>query len=111
MRLRGRMQQRYQFWGEVLLSVGLAMGSSFLALIPPFDHFGGISLALIVGMLVKALLWKQTSPGRSGVRSQDVASGGDRITRDPAEFHSSSRSRAAGSVIRSVHGGSGSLDH
>jgi uncharacterized integral membrane protein (TIGR00698 family) len=62
MRLRGRMQQRYQFWGEVLLSVGLAMGSSFLALIPPFDHFGGISLALIIGMLVKALLWKQKSP-------------------------------------------------
>src|SRR5260370_25446326 len=56
------MQRRYQFWGEVLLSVSLAVGSSFLALIPPFDHFGGISLALIVGMLVKALLWKQTSP-------------------------------------------------
>jgi uncharacterized membrane protein YadS len=62
MRLHGRMQRRYQFWGEVLLSVSLAVGSWFLALIPPFDHFGGISLALIVGMLVKALLWKQKSP-------------------------------------------------
>ncbi len=55
------MQWRYQFWGEVLLCVGLAVGSSLLALVPPFDHLGGISLALIVGMLAKALLWKRTS--------------------------------------------------
>ena len=55
------MQWRYQFWGEVLLSVGLAIISSILAAIPPFDHFGGISLALIAGMLVKAFLWKRPS--------------------------------------------------
>jgi uncharacterized membrane protein YadS len=59
MRPRGRMQRRYQFWGEVLLSVGLAMGSSFLALIPPFDHFGGISLALILGVLVISAVLKR----------------------------------------------------
>ena len=51
----------HQFWGEVLLAVGLAVGSSFLATISPFDHLGGISLALIVGMLVKAFLWKRPS--------------------------------------------------
>jgi uncharacterized integral membrane protein (TIGR00698 family) len=56
------MQRRdYQFWGEVLLSVGLALGSSILATVSPFDHLGGISLALIIGMLIKALLWKRTS--------------------------------------------------
>jgi hypothetical protein len=43
------MPYRYQFWGEVLLSVGLAIGSLFLASIPPFDHLGGISLALQPG--------------------------------------------------------------
>jgi uncharacterized integral membrane protein (TIGR00698 family) len=56
------MQWRsHQFWGEVLLCIGLAIGSSFLATISPFDHLGGISLALIVGMLAKAFLWKRTS--------------------------------------------------
>jgi len=56
------MQRRhYQFLGEVLLAIGLALGSSILATVPPFDHLGGISLALIIGMLIKALLWKQTS--------------------------------------------------
>jgi uncharacterized integral membrane protein (TIGR00698 family) len=56
------MQRRdYQFWGEVLLAVGLALGSSILATVSPFDHLGGISLALIIGMLIKALLWKRTS--------------------------------------------------
>jgi uncharacterized integral membrane protein (TIGR00698 family) len=48
-----------QFWGEVLLSIGLAIGSAFLATISPFDHLGGISLALIVGMLTKAFFLKR----------------------------------------------------
>jgi uncharacterized integral membrane protein (TIGR00698 family) len=51
----------HQFWGEVLLCVGLAVASAFLATISPFDHLGSISLALIVGMLAKALFWKQGS--------------------------------------------------
>ena len=52
-----RMQWRsHQFWVEVLLSIGLAIGSSFLATISPFDHLGGISLALIIGMLTKAFV-------------------------------------------------------
>ena len=56
------MQWRsHQFWSEVLLCIGLAIGSSVLATISPFDHLGGISLALIVGMLAKAFLWKRTS--------------------------------------------------
>lgn len=41
--------------------MGLALVSWFLAMIPPFDHLGGISLALIVGMLTKAFFWKGTS--------------------------------------------------
>jgi uncharacterized integral membrane protein (TIGR00698 family) len=57
-----RMQWRsHQFWGEVLLSIGLAIGSAFLATIPPFDHLGGISLALIIGMLTKAFFLKRSS--------------------------------------------------
>ena len=54
-------RRHYQFLGEVLLAIGLALGSSILATVSPFDHLGGISLALIIGMLIKALLWKQTS--------------------------------------------------
>jgi uncharacterized integral membrane protein (TIGR00698 family) len=50
-----------QFWGEVLLAIGLAIGSAFLATISPFDHLGGISLALIVGMLTKAFFLKRGS--------------------------------------------------
>ncbi|MBV8102170.1 MAG: putative sulfate exporter family transporter [Verrucomicrobia bacterium] len=57
-----RMQWRsYQFWGEVVLSIGLAIGSAFLATISPFDHLGGISLALILGMLIKAFFLKRNS--------------------------------------------------
>jgi uncharacterized membrane protein YadS len=57
-----RMQWRnHQFWVEVLLSIGLAIGSSFLATISPFDHLGGISLALIIGMLIKAFFLKRSS--------------------------------------------------
>jgi len=57
-----RMQWRsYQFWGEVLLSIGLAIGSAFLATFSPFDHLGGISLALILGMLIKAFFLKRSS--------------------------------------------------
>jgi len=56
------MQWRsHQFWGEVLLSIGLAIGSAFLATISPFDHLGGISLALIIGMLTKAFFLKRSS--------------------------------------------------
>jgi uncharacterized integral membrane protein (TIGR00698 family) len=59
-----RMQWRsQQFWGEVLLSIGLALGSAFLATISPFDHLGGISLALILGMLIKAFFLKRGSQG------------------------------------------------
>ena len=62
MRLLAHMQWRNtSFWGEVLLSAGLAVISLFLAMVPPFDHLGGISLALIVGMLTKAFFWKRTS--------------------------------------------------
>src|SRR5260221_1180102 len=50
-----------QFWREVLLAVFLAIISAFVAMFPPFDHFGGISLALIAGMLTKALFWKPSS--------------------------------------------------
>src|SRR5260221_420612 len=50
-----------QFWREVLLAVFLAIMSAFVAMSPPFDHFGGISLALIAGMLTKALFWKPSS--------------------------------------------------
>jgi len=57
-----RMQWRSrQFWGEVILSIGLAIGSAFLATISPFDHLGGISLALILGMLIKAFFLKRSS--------------------------------------------------
>lgn len=51
----------HQFLGEVLLSIGLAIGSAFLATVSPFDHLGGISLALIVGMLIKAFFLKRGS--------------------------------------------------
>src|SRR5258706_15237852 len=50
-----------QFWREVLLALFLAIISAFAAAVPPFDHFGGISLALIAGMLTKALFWKPNS--------------------------------------------------
>ena len=56
------MQWRsHQFWNEVLLSIGLAIGSSFLATVSPFDHLGGISLALIIGMITKAFFLKRSS--------------------------------------------------
>ncbi len=50
-----------QFWREVLLALFLAIISAFAAAVPQFDHFGGISLALIAGMLTKALFWKPNS--------------------------------------------------
>src|SRR6266404_906467 len=50
-----------QFWREVLLALFLAIISAFATAVPPFDHFGGISLALIAGMLTKALFWKPNS--------------------------------------------------
>lgn len=57
----GMQWRSHQFWGEVLLAIGLAIGSAFLATISPFDHLGGISLALIVGMLTKAFFLKRSS--------------------------------------------------
>jgi hypothetical protein len=56
----GMQWRGHQFWGEVLLAIGLAIGSPFLATISPFDHLGGISLALIVGMLTKAFFLKRS---------------------------------------------------
>ena len=56
MRLRN-----FQFWREVLISVFLAIITAFVAAVPPYDHFGGISLALIAGMLTKALFWQPNS--------------------------------------------------
>lgn len=56
----------FQFWREVLIAAFLALTSGFVATVPPFDHFGGISLALITGMLVKALFWKPKS-GSNGL--------------------------------------------
>jgi uncharacterized integral membrane protein (TIGR00698 family) len=47
-----------KFRSGVLVSAFLALVSAFVATVPPFDHFGGISLALIAGMLTKALIWK-----------------------------------------------------
>jgi uncharacterized membrane protein YadS len=69
-----RMQWRNRkFWGEVFLSIGLAVGSSFLATISPFDHLGGISLALIIGMLTKAFFWKRSSQaGRLGFAAKTL---------------------------------------
>lgn len=56
------MQYRdFDFWREVLLAGLLALFAGFLANFPPFDHFGGISLALIAGMLGKAFLWRHSS--------------------------------------------------
>ena len=52
---------KFAFWQEVLLSVLLAVGTACLASVPPFDHLGAISLALIAGMVVKAFFWKRTS--------------------------------------------------
>jgi uncharacterized integral membrane protein (TIGR00698 family) len=52
---------KFAFWQEVLLSVLLAVGTAWLAGVPPFDHLGAISLALIAGMIVKAFFWKRTS--------------------------------------------------
>jgi uncharacterized membrane protein YadS len=50
-----------KFWRGVLVAAFLAVISAFVATVPPFDHFGGVSLALIAGMLTKAFLWKRTS--------------------------------------------------
>jgi uncharacterized integral membrane protein (TIGR00698 family) len=55
------MQYRdLEFWREILISGLLAICAGFLANFPPFDHFGGISLALIAGMLGKAFIWKHS---------------------------------------------------
>jgi uncharacterized integral membrane protein (TIGR00698 family) len=51
----------FQFWREVLIAAFLAVFAGFLANFPLLDHFGGISLALIAGMLGKAFIWKRTS--------------------------------------------------
>ena len=51
----------FRFWKEVLLAASLALLAAFLANFPMFDHFGGISLALIIGMLWKALFWRSGS--------------------------------------------------
>jgi uncharacterized integral membrane protein (TIGR00698 family) len=53
-----------KFCREVLISAFLAVISAFVATVAPFDHFGGISLALIAGMLAKALFWKPNSNSR-----------------------------------------------
>jgi hypothetical protein len=50
-----------KFWRGVLVAAFLAVISAFVATVRPFDHFGGISLALIAGMLTKAFFWKRTS--------------------------------------------------
>jgi uncharacterized integral membrane protein (TIGR00698 family) len=55
-----------KFSREVLISAFLAVISASVATVPPFDHFGGISLALIAGMVVKALFWKP-NPGSGGL--------------------------------------------
>lgn len=52
----------FGFWREVALLV--AVFAAFLANFPLFDHFGGISLALIIGMLWKAIFWRAS--GSSG---------------------------------------------
>ena len=49
------------FWREIFISGLLAILAGFLASFPPFDHFGGISLALVAGMLGKAFIWKRGS--------------------------------------------------
>src|SRR6516164_9817010 len=46
------------FWREIFISGVLAILAGFLGSFPPFDHFGGISLALVAGMLGKAFIWK-----------------------------------------------------
>lgn len=51
----------WNFWREVLVSAFLAVISAFVATVPPFDHFGAISLALMAGMLTKAFCWKRPS--------------------------------------------------
>lgn len=59
---RRLMQYRdFEFWWEILLSALLAIFAAFLANFAPFDHFGGISLALIAGMLGKAFIWRHSS--------------------------------------------------
>jgi uncharacterized integral membrane protein (TIGR00698 family) len=59
-----------RFWKEVLLATILAVFAAYLADFPGLDHFGGISLALIIGMLWKALFWKS----RSGFGGLEFAS-------------------------------------
>ena len=51
----------FKFWREVLIAAFLAVFAGFLANFPLLDHFGGISLALIAGMLGKAFIWKRTA--------------------------------------------------
>ena len=59
--IRGMQYRNLQFWREVFLAGLLAIFAGFLATFPPFDHLGGISLALIAGMLGKAFLWRHSS--------------------------------------------------
>jgi uncharacterized integral membrane protein (TIGR00698 family) len=60
----------FRFWKEVLLATILALFAAYLANFPVFDHFGGVSLALTVGMLWKALFWRS----RSGFGGLEFAS-------------------------------------
>jgi hypothetical protein len=43
-----------QFWLGVLVPALLAVITAFVVTVPPFDHFGGIALALIAGVLTVA---------------------------------------------------------
>jgi uncharacterized integral membrane protein (TIGR00698 family) len=54
-----------RFFRDVLVAGLLAGVSGLAGVLPPFDHFGGISLALLAGMLTKAFFWKpdSDSPG------------------------------------------------
>jgi len=55
-----------QFWRGVLVPALFAVITAFVVTVPPFDHFGGISLALIAGVLTVAeyrRLIRRLSPG------------------------------------------------
>jgi uncharacterized integral membrane protein (TIGR00698 family) len=53
--------RNFQFFRDVLVTALLAAATGLAATVPPFDHFGGISLALLAGMLTKAFFWKPDS--------------------------------------------------
>jgi uncharacterized membrane protein YadS len=53
--------RNFQFFRDVLVAGLLAAASGLAATVSPFDHFGGISLALLAGMLTKAFFWKPDS--------------------------------------------------